>query len=302
MICAAVGLGTNAFRLSIVKKTKKKSKVLKRYRSIIGLGSFMDSQKRLLPPLSYYKVLDKIFSLITEFNVEKTQVVGTSIFRDCKNKKRIKEEFKNLYGHELRIISPKEEALLSSQGALTKMNLKNLYSVVVDIGGGSTEIILNKNKTPIGFLSIDIGVVTLMSKFNLRENFTDNTLFEIQNYATKKFSNKKLFNQICSTKFDLIMNAGTPTTLAAIKQKMKIYKESSITGYKINKQYASMVLNKIKNIPAKKRLKIPGMEKGREKVIIYGLIILITILNILRKRVFIVSDSGILEGLIYKIN
>ena len=171
MICAAVDLGTNAFRLSIVKKTKKKSKVLKRYRSIIGLGSFMDSQKRLLPPLSYYKVLDKIFSLITEFNVEKTQIVGTSIFRDCKNKKRIKEEFKNLYGHELRIISPKEEALLSSQGALTKMNLNNLYSVVVDIGGGSTEIILNKNKTPIGFLSIDIGVVTLMSKFNLRENF-----------------------------------------------------------------------------------------------------------------------------------
>ena len=50
------------------------------------------------------------------------------------------------------------------------------------------------------------------------------------------------------------------------------------------------------------RLKIIGMEKGREKVIIYGLIIVVAILNILRKRAFIVSDSGILEGLINKSN
>ena len=63
-----------------------------------------------------------------------------------------------------------------------------------------------------------------------------------------------------------------------------------------------MTLDKMNNTPVKDRLKIIGMEKGREKVIIYGLIIVAVILNILQKRVFIVSDSGILEGLMNKSN
>ena len=98
------------------------------------------------------------------------------------------------------------------------------------------------------------------------------------------------------------MNAGTPTTLASIKQRMQTYNEALINGYRVSKKYTLMTLDKMNNTSVRNRLKIIGMEKGREKVIIYGLIIVVAILNILRKRAFIVSDSGILEGLINKSN
>ncbi|MEE2702318.1 MAG: hypothetical protein VYB18_04700 [Thermodesulfobacteriota bacterium] len=302
MICAAVDLGTNAFRLLIVRKSKNNPKVLKRYRSIIGLGSFLDSKEILNPPSSYYRTLNKIFSLIKEFEVERVDIVGTSVFRKCRNKKSIQAEFKKIYGHNLNIISPKKEAYLSSQGALSKIHTKKRYSVVVDIGGGSTEIVLNKNRKFLHYASIDTGVITLMNKFNLTGNFRNEDLSQIENYVEKQFCKKKIINQIHLTQFDLIMNAGTPTTLASIKQRMQTYNQALINGYRVSKKYTLMTLDKMNNTSVRNRLKIIGMEKGREKVIIYGLIIVVAILNILRKRAFIVSDSGILEGLINKSN
>ena len=302
MICAAVDLGTNAFRLLIARKNKSNPKVLKKYRSIIGLGFFLVSKKILSPPSGYYRTLNRIFSLIKQFEVKRVEVVGTSVFRKCRNKKSIQAEFKKIYGYDLNIVSSKEEASLSSQGALSKIHTKKRYSVVVDIGGGSTEIVLNKNKKFLHYASIDTGVISLMDKFNLTENFQDEDLLRIKNYVEKQFSNKRIISQIRSTQFDLIMNAGTPTTLASIKQEMQTYDEALINGYRISKKYTLMTLDKMNNTPVKDRLKIIGMEKGREKVIIYGLIIVAVILNILQKRVFIVSDSGILEGLMNKSN
>ena len=83
MIYAAVDLGTNAFRLLIVDKDKEE--IIRRENEIIGLGAYINKDKLLFPPSKYYKVLDKFFKIIKELKVHRIDIVGTSIFRDCRS-------------------------------------------------------------------------------------------------------------------------------------------------------------------------------------------------------------------------
>ena len=76
MIYAAVDLGTNAFRLLIVDKDKEE--IIRRESEIIGLGSYINKDKFLVPPPKYYKVLDKFIKIIEELKVSRVDIVGTS--------------------------------------------------------------------------------------------------------------------------------------------------------------------------------------------------------------------------------
>ena len=87
-----------------------------------------------------------------------------------------------------------------------------------------------------------------------------------------------------------------------MKLELSKYNHSLINGYRINVNYVDDVISFLPKLNLKERLSIVGLEKGREKVIIYGILILRVILLNLRKRVFLVSDSGVLEGLIQEID
>ncbi len=300
MTYAAVDLGTNAFRLLIVDKKRKK--VLKRYSSIIGLGSYISKTNILSPPKSYYKVLDKIFKYIKDFEVKKVRVVGTSIFRDSLNKEQIHRDFYRRYKVKLEIISPSVEAKLTSIGALHPLTFNNENCLVIDIGGGSTEVVLVKESKIKKFISMKIGVVREFNFYKISD-FIDTTFEKrIFNDLEKKITSYKFFNSLKDNKFKVVMNGGTPTTLAAIKLKMKKYDPKQINGYKLSSSYIKSVFRSLIEMKSEDRLRIYGMEKGREIVIIYGVFILLSLLKILKKRIVYVSDSGILEGLIQEIN
>lgn len=301
MICASVDLGTNAFRLLIVDK-REDVKVLKKYRTIVSLGAFINKDSRLIPPKKYYKALDKIFSMIKLYKVEKIKIVGTSVFRDATNKKSIIKEFKKIYSYNLNIITPKKEAYLSTKGVLSTLkrnNKKNL--LIIDIGGGSTELILVKDSKVIKYVSLNVGVVKLLNLFGFKGKINSNKIELIKAFILKKID-KEFIEAIKREKFDLVFNAGTATTLAAMKLELSKYNHSLINGYRINVNYVDDVISFLPKLNLKERLSIVGLEKGREKVIIYGILILRVILLNLRKRVFLVSDSGVLEGLIQEID
>ena len=96
------------------------------------------------------------------------------------------------------------------------------------------------------------------------------------------------------------MNAGTPTTLAAIDLKMEQYDEKKISGHKMSLAKTYKILNLLSKISWRERLNIVGLEKGREKVIVFGIIILIKIVEFFNKKNYLVSDSGVLEGIFEK--
>lgn len=299
MILGTVDLGTNAFRLLLFDK--KKMKVIKRFSGIVGLGSYINKNKILKPPKAYYETLDQIFFFIKSFKVDKVMVVGTSVFRDCKNQKEIKENFYKRYNYKLNIISSFRESSLSSKGALIPLNLKKKNTIVVDIGGGSTEVSFIRDRKILDYVSMRLGVVRELNKYKNNIN-SEELINKIFKDIEKKILKYKFFQRFNENRFDIVMNGGTPTTLTAIKLKMKKYDRNLVNGYMLSTGYTKLMLNRLLSLSPNQRLKIHGMEKGREVVIIYGVIILLSILKILKKKNYYVSDSGILEGLLQEID
>ena len=296
MAYAAVDLGTNAFRLLIVGDDRKK--ILFRYSSIISLGSYIDKNDVLAPPSNYYKSLDKIFKAIENFNIEKVNIVATSIFRDCINKSQLKADFLKRYSYNLKIITPKREAKLTSRGALEPLDLNDSKFLVVDIGGGSTEVTLIKDNIITDYVSTRIGVVREWKRYKKMDSFTIVDKKNIFKDIQKKLLKYKFFSNLKEKKIKIVMNGGTPTTLAAIKLKLKKYSPEAVNGQRLSLNYVESTHDKLMSMKPNERLKLYGMEKGREVVIIYGIFILISILKLINKDSLYVSDSGVLEGLI----
>ena len=300
MAYAAVDLGTNAFRLLVVDKDKRK--ILLRYSSIIGLGSYLNKNNVLVPPIKYYRSLDKIFRSIKSLNVKKVNIVATSIFRDCVNKSELEEDFFKRYSYKLKIITSKREAELTSKGALKPLNFKDRRFLVVDIGGGITEITLVENNIIMNYVSMRMGVVREWRRYKKKNSFTIIDKKHIFKDIEKKLLRYKFFSNLEVKKVKIVVNGGTPTTLAAIKLKLKRYSSELVNGQKLSLSYIKKTHDKLMLMKPEERLKLYGMEKGREVVIIYGIFILISILKLINKDSLYVSDSGVLEGLIQEID
>ena len=298
MKIAAVDLGTNAFRVLIQEKHRKSYSNILKYREIVGLGKYLyDNELRL--PKKYYSALNKIFLLLKKYNVEKVKIVGTSVFRDAANKQQIKSEFFSKWKYKLNIVSSKIEAELTAKGAISKFTKKNKY-LVVDIGGGSTELVLVRGDTIYSYISLDIGVVKMLKKFKNHNKYSTNDLTEISEYVANFLNSNKIDKKFSNNDFTIIMNAGTPTTLAAIDLKMEQYDEKKISGHKMGLAKTHKILNLLSKMTWRERLNIVGLEKGREKVIVFGIIILIKIVEFFNKKNYLVSDSGVLEGIFEK--
>ena len=106
-----------------------------------------------------------IFSDINKNNVDKIHIVGTSVFREALNKEEIVDNFKARYNQNLNIISSKTEAELTSLGTNSLRVESASNKIIVDIGGGSTEIILTLDDKFVDYVSLDLGVIKLLKIF-----------------------------------------------------------------------------------------------------------------------------------------
>ena len=146
-------------------------------------------------------------------------------------------------------------------------NLKNLYK---------EELIINKN---VNFIDL-----------NELKKFLDNNIFKIEKLSGKFVENIYL---IFEDEKNLDIEVGI---------KKKNYNRNLVNGQKLSLGYIKNIHESLMIMDSGERLKLNGMEKGREIVIIYGLFILLSILWVLKKRVLYVSDSGVLEGLVQESN
>jgi exopolyphosphatase/guanosine-5'-triphosphate,3'-diphosphate pyrophosphatase len=98
--------------------------------------------------------------------------------------------------------------------------------------------------------------------------------------------------------FPLIGTAGTVTTLAAIDQQMEQYDPLEINNYKLTRETIENIYHRLNTLPISERRKIPGLEEGREVVIIPGTAMVLEIMDYFRFNKLIVSDAGLLEGIL----
>lgn len=301
---ASIDIGTNTIRCLI---SKSKDSVLSPEfvdMKIIRLGENFSREKvisktavqRLKTAISEY--LEKIKSY--NINISSVIVSGTSILRDAPNSKEVIDGIYDSFGLKIAVISGEKEADITLSGiASCFKNFKNFYAV--DIGGGSTEYSCVKGGNAAWKYSLNMGVVHLTEKFiksdpasildiSLMEGNIDESLNSLKREILKSgYSFEKL---------DMVGTAGTATTLAMVDKGIHNYDRLKVHGYILKKEKIMDIYKLFEQKSSKERLQIAGVEPGREDLVLAGTAIMLKSMDFFESDSFIVSECGLLEGLL----
>ncbi len=297
---AALDLGSNSFR--VLCFDEKNKQILGEYEKVVGTARGLKNDKQISK-----EALDKIIFAINEskkllgFEPKNSTAYTTAALRYAKNKQQILASIFDATGVNFEIISAKKEAKLTLRAiknALKREKIENNDFLALDIGGGSSELMIQREDKSF-IKSFDFGIVTL---FNECENFSE--LDKLENVLNKKTIELKDFlkdslgaNKKELKEFIFISTAGTSTTLAALKHKMhyKNYDKKKINTTKIYLKDLDFEFKRIKTLSENEIIEILG--KGQKEFILIGIMILKKFYELLDKDYSIVIDDGLREGI-----
>lgn len=293
---AGIDIGSNSVRLLIAEVANNKiENIIYQEKATTRLASNISSTGCL--GIEQFNltldVLRNFKKAIDKYNVKKVMAVATSAVREAENGKDFIDEAKKI-GIDISIISGIDEGHLEYHGVCAGLDIKN-NPVIVDVGGGSTEIIFKQNDGSISAESFKIGVVKMADMFDFAETTTEN-IEPCRKYIQEYFKNVIIPENV----EQFIATAGTATTMAAIDLEMKEYDWQKINGYVIKKERIKEILYNTAKIPCKERINIVGMDKGREDLIIPGALIFLEILEKTNLQDITVSDFGLREGAVVR--
>ncbi len=297
MNIASIDIGSNTVLLLIAEieeRTKNFKTILNKYeaprlgKGLKNNGNISDeSIKKLLYVLTSYK------NTIDEYNCKIILCTATNAMRVAKNSKEIISRIKTELDINIEIITGEKEAELSFLGASTA--LPGVDSrMVLDIGGGSTEIIYGSNEKINYKKSFPYGAVNLTEEFIHSEIPTKVEIELLENFIRKSFSE---LSSIVTSSIPLIAAAGTPTSLSAANLGLRDYDESLVEGSVLTIMDLERFILEFSSLsPADILNKYGKILSGREDVILAGTIILKTVSEILTNEKIYVSGRGIRYG------
>ena len=286
---AAVDLGTNSTRLLIADVTGNELSEVVRQLTITRLGEGVDRRRRLLP-LPIARVRNCLADYRTEIEshgVTRTLAIATSAVRDAENGEAFLGEIEWSYGFTTRLLDGSAEAAMMVRGVSAgRSELDD--ALLVDIGGGSTELVLCSGGVVESSTSIDVGCVRVTERFLGSDPPTPPELT-----AAAAYVRSLLPTLMAPTAIGV---AGTVTTLATLDLGLAAYDPERTHGHRISRAAVDEQLERLAGMALEERLRVPGVEPGRASVIVAGLVVLREILEAYALGEIEVSDRDILHG------
>ena len=306
MKLAGIDIGTNTLRLLIAEfSAEGKYRTVESGRNITRLGEGMSSAGRLKD-----EAMDRALCVLkgyadkcSEIHVGGIYAVATSAVREAANGRDFLSRVKNETGIDVKVITGEEEARLTMLGVSSALEISGHDVLMMDIGGGSTELIM-VSKGDIEFRrSTDIGVVRFTEQFiksdppQMKEMELLERAIEDRLQREGCFIELKISGRIPAG-VEFIGTAGTVTTLAAIDQMMRVYDPEKVNGYRISRDGVKNILNMLACMTNKERMDLPGIEDGREDIIVAGALVAYKVMEWFGFTEMTVSDAGLREGLV----
>jgi exopolyphosphatase/guanosine-5'-triphosphate,3'-diphosphate pyrophosphatase len=281
---AAVDLGTNTTRLLIADVDGGRIDEVHRETQITRLGEGVDARKRLLPvPIARVRnVLTDYRRTLERLGAERTLAVATSAVRDAENGEAFLGEIEWSYGFATRLVSGDDEALLTRRGVQPAAG-----TLVLDIGGGSTELILDDFQA-----SLDLGSV----RYTERYMHTDPPgSGELDACAAAV---RSVLEERVPVRADAAIGvAGTVTTLAALDLGLDTYDRKRVHGHRLTLEAAQHQLARLAALPLAERREVPALDPERAPVIVAGAVILTETLLFFGLDAIEASEHDILDGI-----
>ena len=298
MTLASIDIGTNTVLLLIARTSGnvKTIEVLTDVYRIPRLGRGLLPGKPIPEDnlLKFYDILREYKNIIDEYNCSHIISAATMAFRQASNSHEVVEYVKRNIGIDINIISGKEESELAYLGAVYDYD-SDSDNLVIDIGGGSTELIKGTGREIFYNESFNIGVVSSWEKFRVGDRLN---ILQLEKHLNSIFH---LPSEHTRAPGRAIAVAGTPTTLACMKMNLKNFEEKKVEGKILTLKDLHLLKKQLDSMTPKEiLLNYNSVVSGREDLILSGTCILLYIMNIYNITEVIVSTKGIRYGLIYR--
>jgi len=289
MRVGAVDLGTNSTRLLVADVEEGRVAEVVRRLAITRLGEGVDESHELLPAAigRVHAVLDEYAREAAALEAEHVLAVATSAVRDAANGAAFLHGLGDRYGWETRLLDGEEEAETTFRGVTSDRALE-ADTLLVDIGGGSTELVVGGPDGVSSAVSLQAGCVRLTERFLTSD---PPTAGELEAAAAQV---RSLLPPLAVE--SAVGVAGTITTVAAIDLGLAEYDPIRIHGHRIAREAVDGVLTDLAALPLAARELVPGLEPARAPVIVGGLVVLREVMARYGLDRIEVSERDILYG------
>ncbi len=296
---AVVDIGSNSTRLLVAEiDGDRVTAELVRRTKVTRLGQGVDADGRLAPEAMerVYATLEDYRGLIDEQGAERAVAVLTSAVRDAANGEEFAETVRTRFGIEPHVLAGEQEAQLSFLGATSERDPDDgTPTLVIDIGGGSTEMIIGARRTAGFHVSTQAGVVRQSERHIRTDPPTAEELSELADDVRAILHAAVPEEQRRAVEFGIAV-AGTATSLAAIAQRLDPYDPEKVHGYVLRGPERDRLRAYLASIPLEERRKVPGLDPARAPTIVPGVIILEEVMAMFGLDAVEISEHDILRG------
>jgi exopolyphosphatase/guanosine-5'-triphosphate,3'-diphosphate pyrophosphatase len=299
MRVAVVDIGSNSTRLLIADvEGGRVVAELERQSTVTRLGQGVDADGRLRDDAMQrvYATLDEYRGEIDRHGVERALAVLTSAVRDSANGEEFAETVRTRYGLEPHVLSGDQEAELTFRGATSERDPADVEpTLVFDIGGGSTEIVIGAGTEVAFHVSTQAGVVRQTER-----HLHNDPPGEYEQIELSADVREILEQAVPPERREGVQHgiavAGTATSLAAIAQELDPYDPDRVHGYRLSAAECHRILRRLAGLPLAERRKVPGLHPDRAPTIIAGVLIFREVLALFGLDQVEISEHDILRG------
>ena len=300
MRVAVVDIGTNSTRLLVADVDVANATVgreLVRRSRVTRLGAGVDASGRLSK-----EAAERVFETLSEYreeidrqDCERSIAVLTSAVRDASNGTQFADTVRERFGLDARVLAGEQEAQLTFLGAMSERRRSPSPTVVVDVGGGSTEFVVGTGHEVVFHVSLNAGVVRMSERHIHADPPGDEELRELAGDARSVLT-EGLPAEVRETVTDGIAVAGTATSAASIDQELDPYDPERVNGYPLPLQTVERLLAGLAQMTESQRREVVGLNPDRAPTIVAGMIILGEAMRMFGLELVEVSEHDILYG------
>ncbi len=299
MRVAVVDIGTNSTRLLIAEADSSGESVreLDRRSQVTRLGAGVDRAGALSD-----EAVQRVFAVLAEYRdaiegagCEANMAVLTSAVRDAANGAAFTARVRERYGLDARVLSGDEEARLTFLGAMSGRPAPTEPTVVIDIGGGSTEFVIGRGHTPGFRVSLPVGVVRMSERHIHSDPPPPDQLQALAADVRQTLQDGLPADERAAVVRGIAV-AGTATSAASIDQELDPYDPARVHGYTLMRATVELLLARLADMTEDERRLVVGLVPTRAPTIVAGMIVLEQVMNAFDLEEVEVSEHDILYG------
>ena len=305
-VISAIDIGTNSIHMVIVKidPALPAFNIVAREKDTVRLGDrdpktgnlTEDAMERAM------SALQRGQELARSFQAEEIVAVATSAVREAPNGREFIKTVRQELGLTISLISGQEEARRIYLGVLSAMEFNEKPHVIIDIGGGSTELILGNGQEPRSLSSVKVGAVRMAQQYITTDPISNKELEFLRAYIRGKMERpiEELKGQLTPEEtLSLVGTSGTIECLATIHAKEKLNTNPNpLQGYGFTTKDLENIVKLLASLDVKKRADLPGMSGRRAEIIIPGAMILLETMKMLQVDSITICERALREGVI----